>query len=95
MAAYWKIAAHSAYDMFSTYKYLLVNSVFSYLGFWSGDFFLIAPFPDCCLLVPFCNAIILPCRLTFDNRYVFVDQTAMFFNYTPVGQAFPSMIAPT
>ena len=27
--------------------------VFSHLGFWSGSFFLIAPFPDLCLLVPF------------------------------------------
>ena len=25
---------------------------FSHLGFWSGNFFLIAPFPDHCLLVP-------------------------------------------
>ena len=48
-----KIAAHSAYDMFSWYKYLIVNLVFSHLGFWSGNLFLIAPFPDRCLLVPF------------------------------------------
>ena len=41
-----KIAAHSAYNMFSWYKYLIV-------GFWSGNLFLIAPFPDRCLLVPF------------------------------------------
>ena len=27
--------------------------VFSHLGFWSGSLFLIAPFPDLCLLVPF------------------------------------------
>ena len=27
--------------------------VFSHLGFWSGNLFLIAPFPDLCLLVPF------------------------------------------
>ena len=47
-----KIAAHSAYDMFSLYKYLIDNSVFSHLGFWSGNLFLIAPFPDVCLLVP-------------------------------------------
>ena len=60
MAAYWEIAAHSAYNMFSMaynmfskYKYLSVNLGFSYLGFWSGNFFLIAPFPDNCLLVPF------------------------------------------
>ena len=39
-----KIAAHSAYE------------VFSRLGFWSGNLFLIAPFPDRCLLVSF-NAV--------------------------------------
>ena len=27
--------------------------VFSHLGFWSANLFLIAPFPDICLLVPF------------------------------------------
>ena len=46
-----KIAAHSAYDMFSWYKYLIVNLVFSHLGFWSGNLFLIASFPDLCVLV--------------------------------------------
>ena len=44
------MTAHSAYDMF--YKYLIVNLVFSHLGFWSGIFILIAIFPDHCLLVP-------------------------------------------
>ena len=48
-----KIAAHSAYVMFSWYKYLVVGLVFSHLGFWSGSLFLIAPFPDLCLLVLF------------------------------------------
>ena len=47
-----KIAAHSAYDMFSWYKYLIVNLVFSHLGFWSENLFLIAPFLDLCLLAP-------------------------------------------
>ena len=28
MAAYWEIAAHSAYNMFSRYKYLIVNLLF-------------------------------------------------------------------
>ena len=28
MAAYWEITAHSAYDIFSKYKYLVVNLVF-------------------------------------------------------------------
>ena len=41
--------------MFSWYKYLIVGLVFSRLGFWSGNLFLIAPFPDLCLLVPYCN----------------------------------------
>ena len=49
MAVYWEIAAHSAYDMFS--KYLIVNLVFTTSV--GGNFFLIAPFPDHCLLVPF------------------------------------------
>ena len=39
--------------MFSWYKYLIVSLVFSHLGFWSGSLFLIAPFPDLCLLVLF------------------------------------------
>ena len=38
--------------MFSWYKYLIVNLVFSRLSFWNGNLFLIAPFPDLCLLVP-------------------------------------------
>ena len=41
VADYCEIAAHSAYDMFSKYKYLF----FSHLGFWSGN----------CLPVPFSN----------------------------------------
>ena len=45
MAAYWEIAAHSDYNIFSKYKYLIANLVLSHLGFWSGNFFLIAPFP--------------------------------------------------
>ena len=34
-----KIAAHSAYEMFSWYKCLIVSLVFSHLGFWSGNLF--------------------------------------------------------
>ena len=55
MTVIWEIAAHSAYDMFSKYNYLIVNLGFPHLGFWSGNFFLIAPFPDHCLLAPFFN----------------------------------------
>ena len=32
---------------------IIVSLFFSHLGFWSGNLFLIAPFPDLCLLVPF------------------------------------------
>ena len=35
-----KRAAHSAFEMFSWYKYLIVSLVFSHLGFWSGSLFL-------------------------------------------------------
>ena len=52
MATYWEISARSAYDMFSKYKYLIVNLFFFRLGFWSGNFTLNAPFPDHFLLVP-------------------------------------------
>ena len=43
MAANWEIrvAAHLAFDMFSKYKYLIVNLVFP------------TSFPDYCLFVPF------------------------------------------
>ena len=57
LGIYWppigEKAAHSAYEMYSWYKYLyIVSLVFSRLGFWSVYLFLIAPFPDRCLLVP-------------------------------------------
>ena len=69
MAAYLETAAHSAYDMFSKYKYLIVNLLFltSVFAFWNENFFLIAPFPDHCLLVPFyvCVHVYhqIPCEL--------------------------------
>ena len=34
-------------------QYLIVSCFFSHLGFWSGNIFLIATFPDLCLLVLF------------------------------------------
>ena len=36
MTVYWEMAAHSAYDMFSEYKYLIVNLVFPTLVFGVG-----------------------------------------------------------
>ena len=67
MTSYWEIAANSAYDLFSQYKYLNVNFVFSHLGFWSGNIFRIAPFPTHCLLVPF-DIIVAQLKFIFENK---------------------------
>ena len=45
-----KLAAHLADDMFSLYMYLIVNLVFSHLGFCSGNFFLKGHF----LIIAYC-----------------------------------------
>ena len=55
MATYWENSCSFGLRYVSWYKYLIVSLVFSHLGFWSGNLFLIAPFPDLCLLVPFYN----------------------------------------
>ena len=60
MTTIGKTAAHSAYDMFSWYMYLIVNLVIFPPRFLECEsFFLIAPFPDLCLLVPLFNLITL------------------------------------
>ena len=53
MATCWENSCSFGLRYVSWYKYLIVSLVFSHLGFWSGNLFLIAPFPDLCLLVPF------------------------------------------
>ena len=53
MATYWENSCSFGLRYVSWYKYLIVSLVFSHFGFWSGSLFLIAPFPDLCLLVPF------------------------------------------
>ena len=55
MATYWENSCSFGLRYVSWYKYLIVSLVFSHLGFWSGNLFLIAPFPDLCLLVPLCK----------------------------------------
>ena len=57
MATYWENSCSFGLRYVSWYKYLIVSLVFSHLGFWSGNLFLIAPFPDLCLLVPFRNVL--------------------------------------
>ena len=53
MATYWENSCSFGLRYVSWYKCLIVSLVFSHLGFWSGNLFLIAPFPDLCLLVHF------------------------------------------
>ena len=53
MATYWENSCSFGLRYVSWYKCLIVSLVFSHLGFWSGNLFLIAPFSDLCLLVPF------------------------------------------
>ena len=53
MATYWENSCSFGLRYVSWYKCLIVSLVFSHLDFWSENLFLIAPFPDFCLLVPF------------------------------------------
>ena len=59
MATYWGNSCSFGLRYVSWCEYLIVSLVFSHLGFWSGNLFLIAPFPDLCLLVPFLNYIMV------------------------------------
>ena len=53
MTTYWENSCSFGLRYVSWYKYLTVSFFFfPHLGFWSGNLFLIAPFPDLCLLVP-------------------------------------------
>ena len=53
MATYSENSCSCGLQFVSWYKYLIVSLFFPHLGFWGGNLFLIAPFPDLCLLVPF------------------------------------------
>ena len=51
MATYWENSCSFGLRYVSWYKCLIVSLVFSHLGFWSGNLFLIAPFPDLFLVI--------------------------------------------
>ena len=72
MATYLENSCSFGLRYVSWYKYLIVSLAFSHLGFWSGNLFLIAPFPDLCLLVPF-HRYRFPCKI-----YVFLLQKELF-----------------
>ena len=65
MATYWENSCSFGLRYVSWYKYLIVSLVFSHLGFWSGNLFLIAPFPDLCLLVPLYELMIVLCGVEY------------------------------
>ena len=73
MATYWENSCSFGLRYVSWYKCLIVGLVFSHLGFWSGNLFLIAPFPDHCLLVPFFS----------DNSHVLPKLFFLFFKKMP------------
>ena len=70
MATYWENSCSFGLRYVSWYKYLIVSLVFSHLGFWSGNLFLIAPFPDLCLLVPFYRDQGKSSGLILKQRYI-------------------------
>ena len=66
---YWENSCSFGLRYVSWYKYLIVSLVFSHLGFWSGNLFLIAPFPDLCLLVPLYTVFYVCFARIDDNLY--------------------------
>ena len=79
MATYWENSCSFGLRYVSWYKYLIVSLVFSHLGFWSGNLFLIAPFPDLCLLVPFFSYVIKEClKRNKDRTYIIMVAHLVF-----------------
>ena len=76
MATYWENSCSFGLRYVSWYKFLIVSLVFSHLGFWSGNLFLIAPFPDLCLLVPF---YLKNCLISEDTFVKSVDDCIIWF----------------
>ena len=72
MATYWENSCSFGLRYVSWYTCLIVSLVFSHLGFWSGNLFLIAPFPDRCLLVPFMRKFEFPTGFQGNRQIFFV-----------------------
>ena len=86
MATYWGNSCSFGLRYVSWYKYLIVSLVFSHLGFWSGNLFLIAPFPDLCLLVPF--------RMVYTYRNLLGLLEFAIMLWTSTGETFNSQTSP-
>ena len=76
MATYRENSCSFGLRYVSWYKYLIVSLVFSHYGFWSGNLFRIAPFPDLCLLVHFC---ILSVECLSRLKRIFLFKFVYFF----------------
>ena len=75
MATYWENSCSFGLRYVSWYKFLIVSLVFPHLGFWSGNLFLIAPFPELCLLEPFYSAN------DMFSWYKYINVILVFFPY--------------
>ena len=85
MATYWENSCSFGLRYVSWYKCLIVSLVFSHLGLWSGTLFLIAPFPDLCLLVPFYkNCIVTNVSrerpYCYEVFYIYIDKQLLLDN---------------
>ena len=83
MATYWENSCSFGLRYVSWCGCLIVGLVFSHLGFWSGNLFLIAPFPDLCLLVPFFEQGIKFIEHIYDFRikqFYTIEQLQNFYN---------------
>ena len=74
MATYWENSCSFGFRYFSWYKYLIVSLVFSHLGFWSGNLFLIAPFDDLCLLYLFHMKLALIGPVVSEKMFEYCDR---------------------
>ena len=78
MATYWENSCSFGLRYVSWYKYLIVSLVFSHLGFLSGNLFLIAPFPDLCLLVPQLDFVLDEAHHPFKILCIFCTNESVF-----------------
>ena len=80
MATYWENSCSFGLRYVSWYKYLIVSLFFPHLGYWSGNLFLIAPFPDLCLLVPCSLSSFVPLEDLPKRNQLFDEKTCMCDN---------------
>ena len=78
MATFWENSCSFGLRYVSWYKCLIVSLVFSHLDFWSGNLFLIAPFPDLCLLVSSDNGLHLTDYSKTNHCVVLIEVTLDF-----------------